>query len=48
MKHPVISGLEMIKVLRRKGWIVLRKTKTGSHVIMKKEGNPEHLAVPAA
>ncbi|WAC05733.1 MAG: type II toxin-antitoxin system HicA family toxin [Methanoregula sp.] len=46
MRLPVISGREMIKVLHRKGWIVSRKTRRGSHVIMQKEGVIDELSVP--
>ncbi|MDD1703240.1 MAG: type II toxin-antitoxin system HicA family toxin [Methanoregula sp.] len=46
MKQPVVSGLEMIKILHRWGWTDVRKTKKGSHLIMKKEGVFDNLAIP--
>jgi predicted RNA binding protein YcfA (HicA-like mRNA interferase family) len=45
MRLPVISGLEMVKVLHRKGWKIVRQVGT-SHLIMKKEGIPHLLSIP--
>jgi predicted RNA binding protein YcfA (HicA-like mRNA interferase family) len=44
MKMPVISGLEMVKVLHRKGWTAIRQT--GSHIIMQKDDVPDEISVP--
>jgi predicted RNA binding protein YcfA (HicA-like mRNA interferase family) len=46
MKQPVVSGLEMVKILHRRGWTDVRKTRKGSHLIMKKEGVFDNLAIP--
>jgi predicted RNA binding protein YcfA (HicA-like mRNA interferase family) len=45
MKLPVISGLEMEKILYRKGWEPVRQVGT-SHLIMKKKGNPDEISIP--
>jgi predicted RNA binding protein YcfA (HicA-like mRNA interferase family) len=42
---PVISGLEMVKVLYHKGWKPVRQVGT-SHLIMKKVGVPDLLSIP--
>jgi len=44
-KMPVISGLEMVKMLYRIGWKPIRQVGT-SHLIMKKEGVPDILSIP--
>jgi predicted RNA binding protein YcfA (HicA-like mRNA interferase family) len=44
MKLPVISGLEMVKALHRKGWITRRQT--GSHVIMERLDPWAELSIP--
>lgn len=41
---PVVSGAELVKALRRAGWVVSRRV--GSHVIMEKEGLEPTLSVP--
>ena len=46
MKMPVISGLEMVKVLHRKGWIAVRQT--GSHIIMQKDDVPDEIFCSSA
>ncbi len=44
MKIPVVSGLEMVKILHRKGWHVYRQT--GSHVIMQNADETLELSIP--
>lgn len=41
---PIISGKDLVKSLERHGWIQCRQK--GSHVSMKKDGNPLVITVP--
>ncbi len=41
---PVLSGEQLIKLLGKQGWIVVRQK--GSHVRMKNPDNPTPLVVP--
>jgi predicted RNA binding protein YcfA (HicA-like mRNA interferase family) len=43
-RQPVVSGSQLIKVLRKDGWEVVRQR--GSHVRLKKSGRRNALVVP--
>ncbi len=43
-KLPVLSGLEVVRAFKRAGWYEARRE--GSHVILKKEGEPCNLSIP--
>lgn len=43
-RQPVVSGDQLIKVLRKDGWEVVRQR--GSHVRLKKAGRRTALVVP--
>lgn len=43
-KQPVVSGKQLVKVLEKDGWSVVRQR--GSHVRLKKPGRKAALVVP--
>jgi len=43
-KIPLVSGLKIIKVLKKFGWVPVRQK--GSHIILKKQGEKRSVPVP--
>jgi len=46
MKQPVVSGLDMVKILHQRGWTDVRKTLKRQSSHHEKEGVFDNLAIP--